>query len=120
MVRRRTRATAAPNKPPLNGVLENGSAVALSNTQLLEDQYFASPKRKDCKIEENSCSSSSNDSYTNCCSEDEVVIRSKLKASSPNKLKAGLTGRAIGTSKFLFKQTHPLHIFITSIFIKRF
>lgn len=58
MVRRRGR-TPAVSKAVAAGaeVLVNGSAVAaaaaLSNEQLLEDQYFASPKRKDCKIEDN-------------------------------------------------------------------
>lgn len=100
MVRRRTRANVAPNKAPANGILENGSAVALTNTQLLEDQYFASPKRKDCKIEDNSSSSSScNEMTSNGVVDDEVVVRSKSKTPSPSKLKAergGLTGKTIG------------------------
>lgn len=96
MVRRRTRATAAP-KATVNGVvLENGSTVALTNTQLLEDQYFASPKRKDCKIEENS---SSNDGMSNGAGEDEVAVKPKMKSPSPSKMKGergALNGKTIG------------------------
>lgn len=97
MVRRRTRATAAPKTT----VIENGSTVALTNAQLLEDQYFASPKRKDCKIEENS---SSNDGMSNGAGEDEIAVKPKIKSPSPNKMKGergALNGKTIGKYFFI-------------------
>ncbi|KAM7364413.1 SET domain containing 8 isoform 1-T4 [Cochliomyia hominivorax] len=112
MVRRRTRATAAP-KNTVNGVvLENGSTVALTNAQLLEDQYFASPKRKDCKIEENS---SSNDGIINGAIEDDVSsVKPKIKSSSPNKIKGergALNGKTIGVPLATRSQTRTIENF---------
>lgn len=96
MVRRRTRGNGT-SKASASGILENGSAVALTNAQLLEDQYFASPKRKDCKVEENS---TSNDGMTNDTNGPEESIRKgKVKSPSPNKIKGergALNGKTIG------------------------
>lgn len=107
MVRRRTRACAS-SKPPVVDVLANGdtSAAALSSTaaQLLDDQYFASPKRKDCKIEESiaydDTNSGSNSPVTTLDVDEAIALRTKHKASSPNKLKgercSPTGGRTIG------------------------
>ncbi|XP_037944735.1 histone-lysine N-methyltransferase PR-Set7 isoform X2 [Teleopsis dalmanni] len=55
MVRRRTtranKVTAVGNAIVANGFVANGVSVVVANGNLLEDQYFASPKRKDCKID---------------------------------------------------------------------
>lgn len=94
MVRRRTRAKASGS-----GILENGSAVALTNAQLLDDQYFASPKRKDCKVEENSAN---NDGLTNDTNgTEESTRKGKVKSPNPNKIKGergALNGKTIGMS----------------------
>lgn len=103
MVRRRTRACAT-SKAPVDLMANGGgggSAVVLANAaQLLEDQYFASPKRKDCKVEDSTydegAHSSGGSSPTTIQNEDAVALRAKLKSTSPNKLKGGINGRAIG------------------------
>lgn len=118
MVRRRTRATAAP-KATVNGVLENESTVAFSNAQLPEEQHFASPKRKDCKIEENS---SSIDGITNGASEEDLDVKPKLKSPSPNKLKgerSSITGKAIGMSYLIVSKQYTPIKSLTSIIIKQ-
>ncbi|XP_023308942.2 histone-lysine N-methyltransferase PR-Set7 [Lucilia cuprina] len=110
MVRRRTRATVAP-KATVNAVLENGSAVALTNAQLLEDQYFASPKRKDCKVEENS---SSNDGFQSGASEDDGAVKPKMKSPSPNKMKGergAINGKTIGVPLATRSQTRTIENF---------
>lgn len=103
MVRRRTRACAT-SKAPVDLMTNGGgggSAVVLATaSQLLEDQYFASPKRKDCKVEDSTydegAHSSGGSSPTTIQNEDAVALRAKLKSTSPNKLKGGINGRAIG------------------------
>lgn len=103
MVRRRTRACAT-SKAPVDLMANGGgggSAVVLATaSQLLEDQYFASPKRKDCKVEDSTydegAHSSGGSSPTTIQNEDAVALRAKLKSTSPNKLKGGINGRAIG------------------------
>lgn len=110
MVRRRTRATVAP-KATVNGVLENGSAVALTNAQILEDQYFASPKRKDCKIEDNS---SSNDGFVSGASEDDAAVKPKMKSPSPSKMKGergAINGKTIGVPLATRSQTRTIENF---------
>lgn len=101
MVRRRTRA-CANSKAPVELMTNGGSAAAaLANAaQLLEEQYFASPKRKDCKVEESACDeggrSSASSSPTNIQTEDANAHRTKHKSISPNKVKGGINGRTIG------------------------
>lgn len=75
MVRRRARPAKEPalmvvtsnvdslTGPPMSAVAAAAAAVASNN--LLEDQYFASPKRKDCRLMKanenlNNCNSNNN------------------------------------------------------------
>ncbi|XP_073818623.1 SET domain containing 8 [Musca autumnalis] len=116
MVRRRTRA-CANSKAPVELMTNGGSAAAvLTNAaQLLEDQYFASPKRKDCKVEESACDeggrSSASSSPTTIQTEDATVHRTKHKSTSPNKVKGGINGRTIGVPLATRSQTRTIENF---------
>ncbi|XP_005176064.1 histone-lysine N-methyltransferase PR-Set7 [Musca domestica] len=116
MVRRRTRA-CANSKAPVELMTNGGSAAAaLANAaQLLEEQYFASPKRKDCKVEESACDeggrSSASSSPTNIQTEDANAHRTKHKSISPNKVKGGINGRTIGVPLATRSQTRTIENF---------
>lgn len=116
MVRRRTRGNAT-SKATANGILENGSAVALTNAQLLENQYFASPKRKDCKVEENSNNLNKDGVIKETSEREEGVVKGKTKSPSPNKMKGergALNGKTIGMSNNILyliqRHTHTLRM----------
>ncbi|XP_061387537.1 histone-lysine N-methyltransferase Set8 [Musca vetustissima] len=117
MVRRRTRACAT-SKAPVELMANGGSAAAvLANAaQLLEDQYFASPKRKNCKAEESACDeggrSSASSSPTTIQTENAIAHnRTKHKSTSPNKGKGGINGRTIGVPLATRSQTRTIENF---------
>ncbi|XP_075149780.1 SET domain containing 8 [Haematobia irritans] len=123
MVRRRTRA-CANSKQPVELMANGGSAASVLATaaQLLEEQYFASPKRKDCKVEESAyedggdhnssgSGSSGGSSPATVQADDTAALRTKLKASSPNKLKGGINGRTIGVPLATRSQTRTIENF---------
>lgn len=77
MVRRRARPAKEPalmvvtsnvdslTGPPMSAVAAAAAAAAVASNNLLEDQYFASPKRKDCRLMKanenlNNCNSNNN------------------------------------------------------------
>lgn len=89
MVRRRARPAKEPalmvvtsnvvDSPPLSAV-----AAAAAAAPLLEDQYFASPKRKDCRLMK------ANENLNNCNSNNNNNSKSTTAITKPE------TGRTIG------------------------
>lgn len=99
MVRRRTRATASSKTSSQHqtAYIKGSAVITIDPSQLLDEQYFASPKRKDCKIEQ--------DATTGNADIDETIDyevfndKNKNKCSSFNKIKDerfGINGRSLG------------------------
>lgn len=88
MVRRRARPAKEPalmvvtsnvdslTGPPMSAVAAAAAAAAVASNNLLEDQYFASPKRKDCRLMKanenlNNCNNNNGNSKTTAITKPE-------------------------------------------------
>ncbi|XP_053945370.1 histone-lysine N-methyltransferase PR-Set7 isoform X1 [Anastrepha ludens] len=117
MVRRRaikaTTLAGGGARSTNSNLLENGELKATVGCTHLEEQYFASPKRKDCKVE--NCSTEVLPGREQKI-EKQVKVHGKTKSSSSGAGKArsergGITGRTIGVPLATRSQTRTIENF---------
>lgn len=117
MVRRRaTKATALTGggaRSANSNLLENGELKSTAGCTHLDEQYFASPKRKDCKIDNCLTEKLANREHQ---SEKEVKTHGKTKSSTSASGKVrgergGIAGRTIGVPLATRSQTRTIENF---------
>ncbi|XP_050330019.1 histone-lysine N-methyltransferase PR-Set7 isoform X1 [Bactrocera neohumeralis] len=117
MVRRRATKVAALTgggaRSANSNLLENGELKSTVGCTHLDEQYFASPKRKDCKIDNCLMEKLGNKEHQ---SEKEVKTHGKTKSSSSatGKVRAergGIAGRTIGVPLATRSQTRTIENF---------
>ncbi|XP_067616935.1 histone-lysine N-methyltransferase Set8 [Eurosta solidaginis] len=119
MVRRRVNKAivveGGEEQKSVNGnLLENGEQLKSTvGCAHLEEQYFASPKRKDCKVEENNTTRShplaNEEQQKNI--EKEITHEKSKSTSSTNKARGGNGGRTIGVPLATRSQTRTIETF---------